>query len=93
MIQVICCFSILSAPERAGAFSRGFTIILDPECRAFSRALTIEKLKVPLIPGPKGAMDTNDWCITSPTLWLEKKLHFLENRWAEQKKLYFSAFK
>ena len=64
MIQVICCSSLLSAPRRAGAFSRDITTILAPECRAFSGALKIEKLKAPLIPGPEGAVDTNDWCIT-----------------------------
>ena len=63
MIQVICCSSILSAPGRAGAFSRDFTTILAPECRAFSGALKIEKLKALLISGPEGAVDTNDWCI------------------------------
>ena len=41
-----------------------FAIFLAPECRAFSGALKIEKLKAPLIPGPEGAVDTNDWCIT-----------------------------
>ena len=64
MIQVICCSSLLSVPGRAGAFSRDFTTSLAPECRAFSVALKIEKLKAPLIPGPEGAVDTNDWCIT-----------------------------
>ena len=59
MIQVICCSSLLSVPARAGAFSRDFTTSLAPECRA----LKIEKLKAPLIPGPEGAVDTNDWCI------------------------------
>ena len=63
MIQVICCSSLLSVPGRAGAFSRDFTTSLAPECRAFSGALKIEKLKAPLIPGPEGAVDTNDWCI------------------------------
>ena len=63
MIQVICS-SLLSVPGRAGAFGRDFTTILAPECRAFSGALKIEKLKAPLIPGPDGAVDTNDWCIT-----------------------------
>ena len=63
MIQVICCSSLLSAPERAGAFSRDFSTILAPECRAFSGALKIAKLKAPLIRGPEGAVDTNDWCI------------------------------
>ena len=63
MIQVICCCSLLSVPGRAGAFSRNFTTIFAPECRAFSGALKIEKLKAPLIPGPDGAVETNDWCI------------------------------
>ena len=63
MIQVICYSSFLSVPGRAGAFSRDFTTSLAPECRAFSRALKIEKLKAPLIPGPEGAVDTNDWRI------------------------------
>ena len=63
MIQLICCSSLLSVPGRAGAFSRDFTTSLAPECRAFSGALKIEKLKAPLIPGPEGAVDTNDWCI------------------------------
>ena len=44
-------------------FSRDFTIIFAPDCRAFSGALKIEKLKAPLITGPKGAVDTNDCCI------------------------------
>ena len=56
-------FFIIVSPRRAGAFSRDFTTILAPESRAFSGALKIEKLKAPLIPGPEGAMDTNDWCL------------------------------
>ena len=63
MIQAICCSSLLSAPGEGGAFCRDFTTIFVPECRAFSGALKIEKLKAPLIPGPEGAVDTNDWCI------------------------------
>ena len=63
MIQVICCSTLLSAPGRAGAFSRDFTTIMALECRAFSGALKIEKSKAPLIPGPEGAVDINDWCI------------------------------
>ena len=47
-----------------GAFSRDFTTSLAPDCRAFSGALNIEKIIAPLIPGPEGAVDTNDWCIT-----------------------------
>ena len=63
MIQVISFSSLLSVPGRAGAFSRDFTTSLAPECRAFSGALKIEKLKARLIPGPEGAVDTNDRCI------------------------------
>ena len=62
MIQVICCSSLFSVPGRAGAFSRDFTTSFALECRAFSGALKIEKLKALLIPGPEGAVDTNDWC-------------------------------
>ena len=42
----------------------GFTTNVALQCRAFSRALEIEKLKAPLFRCPKGAGDTNDWCIT-----------------------------
>ena len=41
MIPVICCSS--------------FTTNVAPQCRAFSGALEIEKLKPPLFRGPKGA--------------------------------------
>ena len=77
-IQFICCSSFLSAPGRAGAFSRDFTTILAPECRAFSGALKIEKLIAPLLPGPKGAVDTNDWCIIfSYSEYCKKMLNLL----------------
>ena len=69
MIQVICCSSLLSAPREDRAFRRDFTTILAPECRAFSGALKIEKLKAPLILGPKGAVDTNDWCTRQRKTW------------------------
>ena len=52
----------------AGAFSRDFTINLSPQCRAFSRALKTEKLKVPLFPGPVRAGTTNNWCINVDAL-------------------------
>ena len=55
---------ILSAPGGFGAFSGDFTTNLARQCRAFSRALKIEKLKAPLFRGPEGAGPTNDWCIT-----------------------------
>ena len=51
-------------PLGAGAFRGAFTTNVAPQCRAFSRALEIEKLKAPLFRGPEGAGDTNDWCIT-----------------------------
>ena len=72
MIQVILndsghlLFFIIVSPREGGAFSRDFNIILAPECRAFSGALKIEKLKALLIPGPEGIVDTKDWCIKYP---------------------------
>ena len=56
-------FHVIVSPWGAGAFSRGLTKTLAWQCRAFSRALKIEKLKAPLFPGPGGAGDANDWCI------------------------------
>ena len=57
-------FHVIVSPWGAGAFSRGFTKTLARQCQAFSRALKIEKLKALLFPGPGGAGDANDWCIT-----------------------------
>ena len=57
-------FHVIVSPWGAGAFSRGFTKFLARQCRAFSWALKIEKLKAPLFPGPGGAGGANDWCIT-----------------------------
>ena len=42
---------------------RGLLAGILPQVWPFSGALKIEKLKALLIPGPEGAMDTNDWCI------------------------------
>ena len=56
-------FNQVCQPPRAGAFSVDFTTNLARQCRAFSRALKIEKLKAPLFRGPEGAGATNDWCI------------------------------
>ena len=50
--------ALLTTP-RVGAFSRNITTNLVPQCRA----LKIEKLKPLLFPGPKGAGDTNGWCM------------------------------
>ena len=47
----------------AGAFSGDLTTNLARQCRAFSRALKIEKLKAQLFRGPEGGGATNDWCI------------------------------
>ena len=52
--QLLFFILILSAPG-AGAFSGDFTTNLARQCRAFSRALKIEKLKAPLFRGPEGA--------------------------------------
>ena len=54
---------IIFRPRGAGAFSRDFTTNLVQQCRPHSGALKIGKLKAPLFPGPKGAVDSNDWCI------------------------------
>ena len=67
MIQVSCCSLFYFQPPGAGAFSGDFTTNLARQCRAFSRALKIEKLKAPLFRGPEGAGATNDWCITIPS--------------------------
>ena len=61
-IPVICCFSVENCqPLGAGAFRGAFTTNVAPQCRAFSMALKIEKLKAPLFRGPEGAGDTNGW--------------------------------
>ena len=52
-----------------GAFCGAFTTNVAPQCRAFSRALEIEKLKAPLFRGPERAGDTNDWCIIKDALF------------------------
>ena len=49
--QLLFFILILSAPG-GGAFSGGFTTNFARQCRAFSRALKIEKLKAPLFRGP-----------------------------------------
>ena len=64
--QFVVYFNFVS-PRGAGAFSGDFTTNLARQCRAFSRALQIEKLKAPLFRGPEGAGATNDWCITAST--------------------------
>ena len=52
MVQVFFIL-VLSAPG-GRAFSGDFTTNLARQCRAFSRALKIEKLKAPLFRGPEG---------------------------------------
>ena len=65
MIQVSCIsLFLVCQPPGPGAFSGDFTTTLAWQCRAFSRALKIEKLKALLFRGPEGAGATNDWCIT-----------------------------
>ena len=42
------------------AFRRAFTTKVASQCRAFSMALKIEKIKAPLLRSPKGAGYTKD---------------------------------
>ena len=64
--SVVVLYNILSlSAPGGGVFSGEFTTNLARQCRAFSRALKIEKLKAPLFRGPEGAGATNDWCIIS----------------------------
>ena len=74
MVQVFLILT-LSAPG-AGAFSGDFTTNLARQCRAFSRALKIEKLKAPLFRGPQGAGATNDWCMMCRNLSYNVFLYF-----------------
>lgn len=68
------------SPRGAGTFTRDFTANLAPQCRAFTSALEIEKLKARLFPGPGGAGATSDWCITSKStvsIFIYNVLHFM----------------
>ena len=56
-------FILILSPPGAWAFSGDFTTNLARQCRAFSGALKIEKLKAPLFRGTEGAGATDDWCI------------------------------
>ena len=58
--QLLFHFSV--SLREAGAFSMDFTTHLARQCRAFSRDLKIEKLKAAIFPGPRGVVDTNEWC-------------------------------
>ena len=69
MIHVSSCSLFkFCQPPGAGDFSGDFTTNLARQCRAFSRALKIEKLKAPLFRGPEGAGASNDWCIIETAL-------------------------
>ena len=55
MIPVICCSSFeYCQPLGAGTFRGAFTTNVAPQCRVFSRALEIEKLKALLFRSPEG---------------------------------------
>ena len=43
-------------------FIRDFINKLAPHCRALSVSFKIDKIKAPLVTGPLGAVDTNNWC-------------------------------
>ena len=44
--------------------SRAMTRSMSPQCSAFSRAVMDEKSLSPLFPVGRGAVVTNDWCIS-----------------------------
>ena len=46
--------------KKSMAFSTAFTTKVVPQCRAFSMALKIEKIKARLLRSPNGAGDTKD---------------------------------
>ena len=58
-------FFIIVQPGGRGHLAGIFSTNLAAQCRAFSRALKIEKLKAPLFRCPDGAGDTIDWFILS----------------------------
>ena len=45
------------------SFSRDFTTNLTLQCRRLAGLEKIEELNATLFPGPRGSVDTNDWCI------------------------------
>ena len=56
MIPVICCSSLeYCQPLGAGFFRVAFTTNVAPQCRAFSRALEIEKLQPRYSAAPRGS--------------------------------------
>ena len=58
-LVVICRHSsLLSVPGGPGLLA-----VILPKIWPSTRALKFEKLKAPLFPGPRGAVDTNDWWI------------------------------
>ena len=80
---VVLYFNFVS-PRGSGAFSGAFTTNLSRQCRAFSRALKIEKLKAPLFCGPEGAGATNELCLkvmlghSVHTFWADINTNLLE---------------
>ena len=74
MIQVSgCSLFKFCQPPGSWAFSGDFTTNLARQCRAFSRALKIEKLKAPLFRGPEGGGATNDLCIMGQNIYLTSR--------------------
>ena len=64
MIHVICCSSLLSVPGRAGLLAGILPQVWPWSAGLLAGLRKLKKLKAPLIPGPEGAVDSNDWCIT-----------------------------
>ena len=69
-------FFIIVSLREVGAFTKDLTTNLAPECRAFSSALKIEKIKGPLFRGHIGAGDTNDWCINTNIMYIITSTHW-----------------
>ena len=61
--QLLAVVQYYCQPPESRAFSSESATNRTPQCRAFSRTLKTEMLNVPLFSGPRGAADTNDWCI------------------------------
>ena len=67
---VVFYFNFVS-PRRRGLLAGILHVPQIWQCRAFSRALKIEKLKAPLFRGPEGAGAINDWCISFNNFFLK----------------------
>ena len=61
----------------AGTFSRDLTKTKSLQCRDFTWALHMAKSISPLIPGLRGDVVANDWCISKTLFHLHLVKHML----------------